>query len=439
MKTYYGVCGLYEIRNLVGGIRYIGSSEDLGKRLGAHRNQLRKGIHGNRLLQGAWNKYGEAAFAFRVAALLVEADQFPTEGRWIKACLADGELLYNLADDVLAPGKGYKHTPETRALRRLITIARFADPNERKKVSDSAKRTLADPEIRAKRSAQRRAENADPAMRKKRSDGMKAYYANTPGAREKTAAAVRKTRQRMKLNQVENPPSTAPEPPLVVPAIPLESPLKMRDIPYLLIVNGDTKTLTEWAKGVGITTHAIVFRLQNGWTPERAVSEVAPERPNAKLTLEQATQIRAQYPAKSYAELASQFGVDKDGPEYHPWPHLPRRRLCADESRLGELRRAVNHQVHQSPDHRQRRNQDTDGLGRRLGYLPEYHSGEAKEWMDAGSSGKRQTSAAPQSEIDARGCCKNPRILSGDPKHETRRHVRREQEKHSEYPARQNI
>ncbi|MFD2271495.1 hypothetical protein ACFS07_10910 [Undibacterium arcticum] len=115
----------------------------------------------------------------------------------------------------------------------------------------------------------------------------------------------------MKLNQVENPPSTAPEPPLVVPAIPLESPLKMRDIPYLLIVNGDTKTLTEWAKGVGITTHAIVFRLQNGWTPERAVSEVAPERPNAKLTLEQATQIRAQYPAKSYAELASQFGVDK--------------------------------------------------------------------------------------------------------------------------------
>ncbi|MFD2271494.1 hypothetical protein ACFS07_10905 [Undibacterium arcticum] len=128
---------------------------------------MRKGIHGNRLLQGAWNKYGEAAFAFRVAALLVEADQFPTEGRWIKACLADGELLYNLADDVLAPGKGYKHTPETRALRRLITIARFADPNERKKVSDSAKRTLADPEIRAKRSAQRRAENADPAMRKK--------------------------------------------------------------------------------------------------------------------------------------------------------------------------------------------------------------------------------------------------------------------------------
>lgn len=370
MKNYTGVCGLYEIRNLIAGKRYIGSSKNLTGRLSTHRKQLRRGIHPNHMLQGAWNKYGEAAFAFCVVALLIVEDQFPTEGRWIKACLAAGEFLYNLADDVKAPGKGYRHTPETRALRSWITTARFADPNERKKVSESIKRTLAaDPTILIRRTAAIRAANLRPETQKKKSDAMKAYYANTPGAHEKTAAATRAGRSPMSAEerraaseriqkQWENPESNlakAPnprrggsraatsgvvlpiqspvkarrpaissqielpleEPPLphapllAAPAVLLEASPTMCDIPYLLTVNGETKTLTDWAKGIGITTHAIVFRLQNDWPPERAVSTPAPERPNAKLTLEQASQIRAEYPALSLAELAAQFSVSK--------------------------------------------------------------------------------------------------------------------------------
>lgn len=59
-------CGIYEIAHIASGRRYIGSSKDIRQRFAAHRVGLRKGKHHSRHLQAAWNKYGEAAFAFRV-------------------------------------------------------------------------------------------------------------------------------------------------------------------------------------------------------------------------------------------------------------------------------------------------------------------------------------------------------------------------------------
>lgn len=57
--------GIYEIRNLVNGKRYIGSAVNFGNRWGKHLSELRRGVHHSRHLQASWSKHGLAAFEFR--------------------------------------------------------------------------------------------------------------------------------------------------------------------------------------------------------------------------------------------------------------------------------------------------------------------------------------------------------------------------------------
>lgn len=58
--------GIYQIRNLVNGKVYIGSSNNLYRRKIQHLNNLRKNRHINKHLQNAFNKYGEACLQFEV-------------------------------------------------------------------------------------------------------------------------------------------------------------------------------------------------------------------------------------------------------------------------------------------------------------------------------------------------------------------------------------
>ena len=75
--------------------------------------------------------------------------------------------------------------------------------------------------------------------------------------------------------------------------------------------HGKTQTLAMWAKELGCTSHAIRLRIKNGMSLEEAVTKPVPERPNSKLTMEQAQEIRAGYPMLSAQKLATQFGVCK--------------------------------------------------------------------------------------------------------------------------------
>jgi group I intron endonuclease len=58
--------GIYEIVNTVNGKRYVGSAALIKRRWKSHRTTLRGNRHHSAKLQNAWNKYGEAAFVFRV-------------------------------------------------------------------------------------------------------------------------------------------------------------------------------------------------------------------------------------------------------------------------------------------------------------------------------------------------------------------------------------
>ena len=58
-------CGIYAIVNTINQDFYIGSSIDVDVRFQQHRSYLNRQKHHARLLQAAWNEYGEAAFEFR--------------------------------------------------------------------------------------------------------------------------------------------------------------------------------------------------------------------------------------------------------------------------------------------------------------------------------------------------------------------------------------
>lgn len=58
--------GIYQIRNVVTGKCYIGSSKHIEQRWEEHRTELSLGRHVTRPLQNAWDKYGETSFVFEV-------------------------------------------------------------------------------------------------------------------------------------------------------------------------------------------------------------------------------------------------------------------------------------------------------------------------------------------------------------------------------------
>ena len=60
------ISGIYILTNNINGKRYIGSSNNIRKRLWKHRSLLRHNKHENQYLQNAWNKYGENSFTFVV-------------------------------------------------------------------------------------------------------------------------------------------------------------------------------------------------------------------------------------------------------------------------------------------------------------------------------------------------------------------------------------
>jgi hypothetical protein len=76
----------------------------------------------------------------------------------------------------------------------------------------------------------------------------------------------------------------------------------------LLTHNGRTQTMAELARELGITPAAVFRRLQ-AWPIEQALTIAKPERPNAKLNMRQAREIRAAYPKLNSVQLAAKYSV----------------------------------------------------------------------------------------------------------------------------------
>lgn len=76
-------CCVYQIRNILNGKVYIGSSKNFEQRVRQHLQKLRRGQHHSPALQCAWNKYGEAVFEFEVLETCLEAVLCLLEQEWM--------------------------------------------------------------------------------------------------------------------------------------------------------------------------------------------------------------------------------------------------------------------------------------------------------------------------------------------------------------------
>ncbi len=76
-------------------------------------------------------------------------------------------------------------------------------------------------------------------------------------------------------------------------------------------VDGERLTISQWAERIGCSPSAITSRIKSGMSLRDAVTTPIPERPNAKLTQDDAICIRRSYPSKPCTQLAREFGVSK--------------------------------------------------------------------------------------------------------------------------------
>lgn len=90
------ISGIYQIKNLINGKVYVGSSVNIEYRFRCHKCRLNKNNHHSIYLQRTWNKYGEENFEFKIIELvddenlLIEREQF-----WIDELSAVNPEGYN--------------------------------------------------------------------------------------------------------------------------------------------------------------------------------------------------------------------------------------------------------------------------------------------------------------------------------------------------------
>jgi group I intron endonuclease len=105
--------GIYQIRCLPTGKVYVGSAVDLHHRWSVHRRNLRKGEHGNKHLQAAWNKFGEEQFECSVLEYVEVERLLEVEQSWIdRTRCFDAEIGFNALDRAVAHGRGIGYSWE---------------------------------------------------------------------------------------------------------------------------------------------------------------------------------------------------------------------------------------------------------------------------------------------------------------------------------------
>lgn len=132
------ICGVYQIVNLVNGKIYVGSSQDCWKRWQQHRTDMGLQRHHSRHLNGAWLKYGNSAFEFRIIEVVAEKHALISrEQFWIDATNCwDRRIGYNkrrVADSSL----GVRHSAETRAKISALQKGKKIPPETKIKMSSA--------------------------------------------------------------------------------------------------------------------------------------------------------------------------------------------------------------------------------------------------------------------------------------------------------------
>ena len=125
------LAGIYKIENLATKDFYIGSSQDLYKRIGAHIRKLSRGKHINPILQNSFNKYGEQYFEFTIL-LVCEIESLLYYEQLLIDKLNPG---YNIAKIAGAPMRGTTVSEVIKEKIRAANLGKIRSLEEREKIS----------------------------------------------------------------------------------------------------------------------------------------------------------------------------------------------------------------------------------------------------------------------------------------------------------------
>lgn len=107
------ISGVYEIRNLKNNKVYIGSAISIYKRIGNHKNALRRNSHCNIKLQRAWLKYGEDNFLFSIKDISSDKKELVAREQYFIDLYDSVKNGYNIAPNAYS-SLGRKATKETK-------------------------------------------------------------------------------------------------------------------------------------------------------------------------------------------------------------------------------------------------------------------------------------------------------------------------------------
>jgi len=133
-KSHKNASGIYQITNTINGKIYIGSAVHFYSRWMNHLSSLRRGLSNCRLLQNAWNKYGESAFKIQVLLICEKEELIHYEALFIELTKAnDRRHGYNIAK--AGNRIGCLHTPETKARISKAKAGKKLTAEHRAKIS----------------------------------------------------------------------------------------------------------------------------------------------------------------------------------------------------------------------------------------------------------------------------------------------------------------
>lgn len=216
-EIYEGNTGVYCIRNVKNGKRYVGSAaKSLLGRWKQHKNNLVNNRHCNTHLQRAWNKCGPRAFVFQILERCEPGRCTDRETVWIARLDATNQQKgYNVcregrnhlgakrSEETRAKHKKNWQDPEHRRKARAGSIRAFADPDVHRRMMEGKARVMSTPEYRLKMSESLKKVSANPAARRrllentlrnasspeiqrKRSETLKKYYSTIEGRRKQS-------------------------------------------------------------------------------------------------------------------------------------------------------------------------------------------------------------------------------------------------------------
>lgn len=114
------ITGVYQIRNIINGKKYIGStSYSISKRWTLHRQMLKSDKHHSIILQRAWNKYGEQNFKFEILEECIPEKCLIREQFYIDNYRPE----YNI-DPTAGSPRGRKYSDEYKSKLRIRNLGK---------------------------------------------------------------------------------------------------------------------------------------------------------------------------------------------------------------------------------------------------------------------------------------------------------------------------